>query len=247
MEVGRAVIAAGFFGIAAVSFIFFTDPPVAVTVSDAQLRPMGKGLAFVGKINNIGNPDTLNGIGSDAAVLATLTDDAEQLAIPGASSPTLAMDGVHGMLMGVHGEMSGGRLIPVTLWFENAGRVVTRARITGETPMAHDELLNITADETPPEIAITAAENRGEWTITVETTNITLSNQDVDNPHQTGIGHAHLYLNGLKLQRMYSTTATIGALPPGEHILRVTLNTNDHRAYAIDNIPISATTTLVVD
>ena len=55
-----------------------------------------------------------------------------------------------------------------------------------------------------------------------------------DSTHVMGQGHAHLYLNGMKLQRMYGSTATIGALPAGRYHIAVSLNTNDHRTYMSD-------------
>ena len=65
-------------------------------------------------------------------------------------------------------------------------------------------------------------------------------------PHVPGTGHAHLYLNGLKLGRLYVPSARIGALPPGDHMVRVTLNANDHRAYVVDGDPVTAIAPLSV-
>ncbi|MEC8197159.1 MAG: hypothetical protein VX228_12815, partial [Pseudomonadota bacterium] len=66
----------------------------------------------------------------------------------------------------------------------------------------------------------------------------------VDGPHVPGTGHGHIYINGLKLGRLYSPTTTIGNLPPGQHEIRVTLSTNDHRAYVVNDIPVTASATL---
>ena len=74
----------------------------------------------------------------------------------------------------------------------------------------------------------------------VETTDFTFNEDMADGPHVPGVGHAHLYLDGVKLQRLYHRDATIGALPPGSYLVRVTLNTNDHRVYMHKGAPISA-------
>ena len=69
----------------------------------------------------------------------------------------------------------------------------------------------------------------------------------VDAAHVPGAGHAHMYLNGLKLGRVFGGEYRIGTLPPGTHSLRVALNTNDHRAYATADGPVSASVTLTAD
>ena len=66
----------------------------------------------------------------------------------------------------------------------------------------------------------------------------------MDGDHVAGTGHGHIYLNGLKLGRLYSSSAEIGPLPSGVHVVRVTLNTNNHKAYVVDGKPVTATVTL---
>jgi len=64
--------------------------------------------------------------------------------------------------------------------------------------------------------------------------------------HVPGVGHGHLYVGGLKHGRLYENQATIGTLPSGTHMIRVTLNTNDHRAYVVDDEPVTATATITI-
>ena len=47
-----------------------------------------------------------------------------------------------------------------------------------------------------------------------------------------GEGHAHLYLDGAKVARVYGEWYHLPKLE-GEHKLRVTLNTNDHQDYTV--------------
>ena len=51
----------------------------------------------------------------------------------------------------------------------------------------------------------------------------------------------------MKIGRLYQPEARIGTLPKGEHQVRLTLNTNDHRAYVVGDQPVTATATIVVD
>ncbi|MGB1252197.1 MAG: DoxX family membrane protein [Candidatus Promineifilaceae bacterium] len=59
-------------------------------------------------------------------------------------------------------------------------------------------------------------------------------------------GHAHVYLNGEKVTRMYGDWISLGALAPGTYQVVVTLNGNDHREFVVDGRVISAETTFVV-
>ena len=56
--------------------------------------------------------------------------------------------------------------------------------------------------------------------------------------HIDGQGHAHIYLNGLKLGRLYEDNFEIGSLQPGNYALRIGLNTNDHRPYVTSGQPV---------
>jgi len=244
MEGTRIAIGLGFFGIALYGFLSFTAVPEAVTIQDATLHPMGNALIFTGRIDNPGASDRLTGIGSDAAARALLTH--RDLVVPAGSAPTLAMDGAHGVLMGLRGTVQDGQLIPVTLWFENAGRVASRARVSA-TAMDHSQRYDVPPDEPTPSLSIALSPDEDAWHVTLDTSDFTFSRDAVDGDHAPGIGHAHIYLNGLKLQRLYGKEAQIGALPAGQYELRVTLNTNDHRTYAVAGVPVSAAIALSVE
>jgi hypothetical protein len=51
----------------------------------------------------------------------------------------------------------------------------------------------------------------------------------------------------MKLGRLFAPEYHIGPLPPGSHEIRVTLNTNDHRAYVVGDTPVTASTIITVD
>lgn len=65
--------------------------------------------------------------------------------------------------------------------------------------------------------------------------------------HVEGEGHAHVYANGVKLSRLYSEWMHLDALPKGEVMIEVSLNTNDHRPLAVNGTLITAKTTITVD
>ena len=53
-----------------------------------------------------------------------------------------------------------------------------------------------------------------------------------------GEGHAHVYVNGTKIARLYGTWMHIGSLPPGDVEVRVALSSNDHKALAVNGQPV---------
>lgn len=65
--------------------------------------------------------------------------------------------------------------------------------------------------------------------------------------HVDGQGHAHVYINGIKLGRLYAPWMHLDGLPTGDVDIAVTLNANDHRPLAIAGEPISATKTVTVE
>ncbi|HKL55141.1 MAG: hypothetical protein ACX93P_04665 [Roseovarius sp.] len=77
--------------------------------------------------------------------------------------------------------------------------------------------------------------------------NFTFDPKGVNGPHVPGHGHAHVYLNGVKLARAYGRWQQLYALPKGRHMLRVTLNANDHSQLAVDGEPIAAEMELVIE
>ena len=73
----------------------------------------------------------------------------------------------------------------------------------------------------------------GPARLVLHTRNFRFAEDKVDQAHAPGEGHAHLYLNGEKIGRVYGETHELGDLPPGTHELRATLNSNDHQAYEV--------------
>ena len=65
----------------------------------------------------------------------------------------------------------------------------------------------------------------------VESSGFTFAPQNAGGNHVAGQGHAHVYVNGVKVGRLYGNALQLGKLAVGENKVRVTLNANDHAAY----------------
>ena len=242
----RLFIALVCFSLAGAAFYFQGDGVPKITLSEAVLHQMGVGHALTLKIDNPGWSERLIEVSTDDTGPAMLTSGAPVLGLPAESRPSLAMDGVHAMVMGL-GDMADGRLVPVRLVFERGGEITTRARISTTGMMDHRAVLDVPPDEPSPKLGLTVTQHGSGWNVLAEVEDFTFSKSAVDGPHQPGVGHAHLYLNGLKLQRMYRPEARISALPPGTYEVRVTVNSNDHRVYSVNGAPVTAAAEITVD
>lgn len=111
-----------------------------------------------------------------------------------------------------------------------------------EPPIAHlHPKYEITNRDSAPTIKISAiADTKGGWNVQLKTTNFGFAPDQVGAESIEGEGHAHLYLDGQKIARVYSEWYHLPPLPLGKHNLRATLNTHDHSDYCLDGDPIGA-------
>lgn len=194
------------------------------------------------------------------------------VAIPRGSSPSFSSDGAHIMLNVGANSYKFGEFIPLTIMFKNSNPQQIKAIIQdpntssdnmamgdGSEAMDHSKMdhsmhqmgaaIELNSDQNPPSIDMSVSLNADEtWSIQLTTQNFEFFEPETEPlEHKDGQGHGHLYLNGLKLQRMYSNMATIGALPAGQHIISVTLNSNDHRAFSVEGAPVTASAEVTAD
>lgn len=60
-------------------------------------------------------------------------------------------------------------------------------------------------------------------------------------------GHAHLYINGKKISRLYGEYYHLGNLKEGRNEITITLNSNNHGALMADGKPVQATRVIEVN
>ena len=82
--------------------------------------------------------------------------------------------------------------------------------------------------------------------VRISTTNFTFAPEQVGGEHVQGNGHAHVYVDGVKVGRPYGENYHIGSVEPGERTVRVTLNANTHSEYAIGGHVVADTITVTV-
>ena len=208
-------------------------------------------------IQNGAEPELLIGARSNSADVEVINPEGPiSPPIPANSTVSLSLDGVFLRLSGFETLPEEGQLIPISLMFETSGEVSSRA-LVGRPADLHGNHMAlgmmegaplVEAGQDLPSIALDMIQQRnGTWEVVLETTDFTFDPDTPEPVHQAGHGHAHLYINGLKVLRMHEGRAVIGALPQGNHLVRVALNTNDHRPYVDDAGPIEARMQITVD
>lgn len=90
-------------------------------------------------------------------------------------------------------------------------------------------------------------DSKSGWNLTLETENFEFDPQSVNGENEEGKGHAHLWVDGVKLTRLYSNNFYLDNLEPGEHELSVTLNTNQHQDYVVNGEIIRSNIDVVED
>lgn len=226
-------------------------------VSDAVAKPLNdQDAAIFLNIQNTGEPDRLIGAFSSAG-LASLYSPIETPGLPIPAGPAaLALDGAHIRLSNIESPMADGTLLPVELTFAKAGKITIKARLSDPAKegaasevglFGLGEICAVGEGEPAPEISLSVAPEGEGWRLQVNAEDFRFSKELAGLYHVPGMGHGHIYVGGVKLGRLYEPQAHIGALPQGLHEVRVTLNTNDHRAYVVDGTPVTAAISIKVD
>lgn len=84
----------------------------------------------------------------------------------------------------------------------------------------------------------------GGWNIHIETDNFRFAPENVNTDNVPNEGHAHIYVDGFKMARVYSHWFHLKTLTPGQHDITISLNANDHSQWVNQGQAISTTQTI---
>jgi hypothetical protein len=99
----------------------------------------------------------------------------------------------------------------------------------------HGEPMEVPDNVPDPSVQIEALQDpKSGWNLQVETTNFRFAPENASTDNVWGEGHAHLYIDDVKVGRVYTEWYHIDGLEIGDHTVRVTLNTNNHMDLAVD-------------
>ena len=110
--------------------------------------------------------------------------------------------------------------------------------------MSHDEAIAL---DDAVSLALEAdVDDDGGVNVRILTDNWIWSPENVNGAHIAGEGHAHIYADGVKLNRVYGHRYHISGLEAGEREIRVTLNANSHNELTVNGEPLEAALTVNV-
>ena len=105
---------------------------------------------------------------------------------------------------------------------------------TGADDHDHEGVHRVAAAQAPSLALGVRIDTQGRFVLILDTQDFQFSREHADGAHVDGEGHAHIYVDGVKLGRIYAREHPLEGLEPGRREVRVALFTNDHRAYASD-------------
>ncbi len=109
----------------------------------------------------------------------------------------------------------------------------------------HDTPYELGPGDTVPTLALTVTPDPATgWNLHVEKTGFRFSPENAGRDHVPGEGHGHVYVNGVKLARLYADWMHIDRLPEGDAVVEVGLYTNDHRPLFAEGAPVVAAVTV---
>ncbi len=127
--------------------------------------------------------------------------------------------------------------------YEKMAKSIYEDSMNQRVSAAH-EVFEVPANGPIPKIMIhPMRDEHGGWNLHLMTENFTFLPASPDREDTLGEGHAHLYVDGKKVGRVYSNWYHI-TLPSGSHKVKVTINTNSHKDYVVNDEVVMSEVTL---
>jgi hypothetical protein len=130
---------------------------------------------------------------------------------------------------------------------EHSHSVPESSGMGGEHDNHEHGTIELSAEQAIPTVNLIAhPDARRGWNLEVQVTHFRFAPEQVNQANLPGEGHAHLYINGEKITRLYGNWYYLESLPPGRHQVTVSLNANGHEALTVNGQPIQATVEIEV-
>ena len=106
---------------------------------------------------------------------------------------------------------------------------------------------DVMESEVPVSVSVTAEQDdTGGVGVHIVTEGWRWAPEEVNMADSPGAGHAHVYVDGVKINRVYGPYYHLTGLEPGTREIRVTLNANSHSDLTYAGLPLEAATTVSV-
>ena len=100
------------------------------------------------------------------------------------------------------------------------------------------EMFMVSAEEAPTLKLMVMEDKKSGYNVKLVTENFTFAPDSVNGENVVGEGHAHLYVDGEKVGRLYGPDFHYDGNFEGTKTFRATLNANMHGEYAVDGVVI---------
>jgi hypothetical protein len=116
------------------------------------------------------------------------------------------------------------------------------------TTAMHEHSTFAVPAENAPTLQLNVKEDaKSGYNIELVTTNFIFTPNKVNQDNVAGEGHAHLYVDGEKIGRLYGNYYHYAGTFEGTKTFKVTLSANDHSDYVIGDTPIEASVEVTHD
>lgn len=111
----------------------------------------------------------------------------------------------------------------------------------------HHKMIEIPAGQPIPSVNLIVHKDplKG-YNLQTQVSNFRFAPENISNAAKPGEGHAHLYVNGKKITRLYGSWYYLENLQPGKNAIAVRLNSNNHQTLADNGKIIQDTETIEV-
>lgn len=106
----------------------------------------------------------------------------------------------------------------------------------------HDAMVDLPVDGAPSLSIKLLPDPVSGWNLHVQTESFRFAPEHAGAPHVPSEGHAHVYVDGTKIARLYGNWMHLAELPEAATVA-VTLNSNDHKTLSIAGKALRATAT----
>ena len=129
-----------------------------------------------------------------------------------------------------------------------AGLILAVNSLKGN-PMGHEHSKNVEweGDDQPSLYLSVQPYDSYGWVVIYNANNFTFNAENASSQHIQGEGHGHLYVNDVKIARLYGEPYYLRDLNMGANTIRITLNTNNHLSYVFNGAAIEKNVEIIVE
>jgi hypothetical protein len=133
--------------------------------------------------------------------------------------------------------VGGGYLIGANTTQDNMTKTTSMTEMSSHS---HSSTYEVSEAEAPKVELVVSEDAKSGYNVKIIATDFTFTPENVNEENVLGEGHAHLYVDGEKVGRLYGPYYHYDGSFEGSKTFKVTLNANDHSEYTVEGEVISS-------